>query len=126
MIQTRFNTGLPGGSAPVDFGGWDAAGSTAGTKSKVYLSMWLRIVGPDFENHPTGSKMGFIAYGKGVSGGQNEGFFSLLGNGSQTPGTSFRLQYNQQGPVLRVLRPNTGANGTMSVGPGTTGKLSGS
>lgn len=116
VIQTRFNTGLPGGSAPVDLGGWDATGLPAGEKSKVYLSIWLRIVGNDFENHPTGSKMGFIAYGRSVASGQNEGFFSLLGNGSQTPASSFRIQFNQQGPTLRVLPGNTGANATFTVG----------
>lgn len=115
VLTARFPRGLRGGSGPVDWGGWDKAGFERGQKRKVYLSVWIKLDGSDFENHPTGSKLGFIAYGRARNHGRNEGFFSLLGTGNQVPARAFRLQFNQQGPVLRVVRPNRG-RAIMTVG----------
>ncbi|MGE0352558.1 MAG: hypothetical protein AB7Q69_04895 [Gemmatimonadales bacterium] len=119
VIQTRFQTGLQAGTAPVDWGGWDIAGSgAAGQKSKMYISMWVRIVGPDYENQASGTKVGFIAFGRPPSSGSNEGTFWLdNGSGSQRVQSSFKMQFREQGipqpngQVTRNLTQNlTGAS----------------
>jgi hypothetical protein len=106
-IRTRFPQGLNGGSAPVNMGGWDVAGSgPAGQKSEVYISLWVKVLGPDYENHPVGTKMGFIAYGESPTLAQNQGVFRLKGSGGQSIMPSYRLEFHQQNHVARVLTQN--------------------
>jgi hypothetical protein len=116
-IRTRFPAGLPGGNAPVDMGGWDAAGSGAtGQKSKVYTSMWIKLLGNDYENHPVITKMGFIAYALSPSAAQNQGVWQLKGTGQQTIGRAFAVQFGQQGPLTRVISQNASGGNVMTVG----------
>jgi hypothetical protein len=116
-VRTRFFAGLQGGIAPVNMGGWDAAGTGAGgQKSKLYVSVWVHILGPDYQNHPVGTKMGFIAYGEVVSGAQNQGVFRLKGNGSTAPQHSFKLEVHQQNHVNRVLGQNVNGASLMTTG----------
>lgn len=115
-IRTRFPSNLNGGSAPVNLGGWDAAGSgPAGQKSKVYISMWVKILGNDYENHPVGTKMGFIAYGEATTLAQNQGVFRLKGTGNQSINSSYKVEVHQQNHVNRVLVQQISGN-IMTVG----------
>ncbi len=116
--------GQVGGVGPADWGGWDVAGSgPAGEKSKVYFSVWIKIQGPDYENHPSGTKFGFLAYGHPSSSGQSQGFFLLQnGTGAQTVQTDFAVLFLQQGipqpngQVTRNLNPNVSRQHLMTAG----------
>jgi hypothetical protein len=99
VFSTRFREGTLGGRGPVNWGGWDAAAFPEGQKQKIYLSMWIKIVGEDYENHPTGTKMGFIAVGRDPKRGENETFFSIKGNGTQSPQRSLPLVLVEQAPI---------------------------
>ncbi len=102
IIRTRYYVGMPGGVGPVDWGGWDAAGLTAGQKTKVYFSMWVKIEGPDFENQSSGTKAGFLAVGRSGKG-ENELFFWLdNGTGAQAIQSNFQVLFKQQG----IPQPN--------------------
>lgn len=101
VLSTRFRVGMLGGRGPANWGGWGTEWFPAGQMKKLYLSMWLKIVGDGYENHPTGTKMGFIAFGRDPSKGANEAFFSMNGDGSQTPHNSLPLNFQQQGHIPR-------------------------
>ena len=113
VVQTRFRSTLPAGSSPVITGGWDESGEQ---KSKVYFSMWIKIVGPDYENHPTLTKMGFFAYAEATTAANNEGFFTLEGTGQRVITSSFTVAFRQQNNVNRNLFPNVDTSPLMTCG----------
>jgi hypothetical protein len=115
IMQSKYPIGLDGGRAPVHISGWDASGSA---KSKVYMSLWLRIKGPNYENQATGTKMGFIAFNQDAGTAQNQGTFFLLSNSSaQEIDTSFRVQFRIQSPCCRNLGQNVIGSRLFTVGP---------
>ncbi|MGE3525679.1 MAG: Ig-like domain-containing protein [Gemmatimonadales bacterium] len=94
VLQTRFPAGLPAGVAPTDLVGWDSSGTE---RSKLYISFWLKIDGQGFENQASGTKLGFIAFGR-QNAGNNEGTFWLdNGTGSQSVQQSMKVQFRIQG-----------------------------
>jgi hypothetical protein len=102
-LQTLFPAGLSSGVGPTD---WEVQFTNTPVR-KLYFSMWVKIVGPDYENQGTaGTKMGFFSYGEAFSGAGNQGYMFLVSNGSQTPGTAFRLDFIQQNNVDRRFTPN--------------------
>jgi hypothetical protein len=107
MLQTLFPADLEAGRAPTSWSGWDSGGQYNGQKSKVYFSLWLRIRGDDFENQAVGTKVGFWGYGRDPDRtADNQGFFLLRGRGRQETARAFRVEYLQQGHVVRIVRPN--------------------
>lgn len=107
VIRSTFPERFQSGRGPVTWWGWDSAGAYDGQKSKMYLSLWLRIEGRDYENQAVGTKMGFIGYGGDPDRvARNEGFFLLKGTGRQAIGSQFPLQFLQQGHIDRTLSPN--------------------
>lgn len=118
--QTRFPAGLAAGVAPANFGGYDAQRREL---SGIYLSEWIQIVGPTFENHPAGTKVGFLAVGRPVSGGENETFLFLTNPaGVQTFQSAFPMEIRQQGipqpngSVTRNLGQNVDRRALMTAG----------
>lgn len=117
VIQTIFKNNLNSGSAPVLMGGWDAIGSGgAGQKSELYVSLWVKIVGNDYENQLAGTKLGFVAYGEQPSGAGNQGYWFLAGNGVQSIQSSFQLSFIQQNHVSRRMNQNVNQSRLMTVG----------
>ena len=61
VFQGRFPAGMTPGFASIKWQGWDAASNADnyGTEmSQIYLSLWLRLPGADFENQTTaGTKL---------------------------------------------------------------------
>jgi hypothetical protein len=114
FMSTRFRSGIKGGNGPVNFGGWE---STTKQKSKVYLSIWIRIRGTGYENHPVGTKMGFLSYGDNVSQTQNQGFFILQGYNGQGVKNNFNISFNQQNIVTRNLIQNVNSSRLFTAGP---------
>jgi hypothetical protein len=109
IVRTRFPAQQRAGSAPVSWSGWDEAGNSDGQKSKVYLSLWMRIPTPDYENQEVGTKWGFLAYGRDPArsgSALNDGYFLLVGGGRQAIRSAFRMRFHQQGFVERVLDQN--------------------
>jgi hypothetical protein len=115
--QTLFPNGQPSGSAPVWFDGWGVGGYASAFYSKLYVSLWVRIGGTDYENQAVGTKMGFIGYGQDPSGAANQGFAMLIGNGSQSIGSAFNLGFWQQNNVSRDMNQNVNTSKVMTVGP---------
>ncbi len=113
-MQSRYPAGLVGGRAPVLVSGWDANNRAY---SKFYMSLWIKIRGPDYENHPVGTKLGFIAYNQNQGTAQNQGTFFLTGNSTVNIASSFQVQFNQQSPVNRNLKQNVSSQKAMTVGP---------
>jgi len=91
--------GFEAGRGPVNFGGWDVAGDgPGGQKSAIYLSLWIKIGGPDYENHAVGTKILFLAGGlppstRGQSGNQLVLF--LKGTGRIATASEFRVELHQ-------------------------------
>lgn len=119
VIETTYPAGQISGSAPVDFGGWDQRWGAG--KSAVYLSMWIKVKGPDYENQASGTKVGFLAFGRDNQG-QNEGLFFLHnGTGQQAVQRAMKVGFLQQGipqpggGTARNMFPNR-APGLMTVG----------
>jgi hypothetical protein len=115
--QTLFPNGHPSGNAPVQFDGWALGGYGATFYQQVYLSIWIKILGTNYENQVVGTKMGFIGYGQApLASAGNQGFFILEGTGSQTPGSAFNLGFWQQNHVSRNLEQNVNLSKIMTVG----------
>jgi len=115
--QTLFPTGQSAGNAPIQFDGWAAGGYASKFYQKLYLSMWIRVLGTNYENQAVGTKMGFIGYGRDPDAtAGNQAFFILIGTGSQAVGSAFELGFWQQGHVSRELSPNVDASLIMTVG----------
>jgi hypothetical protein len=110
--------------ATANWGGWDASGfGTEAQKRAVYIAIWLKIEGRDFENQAVGTKAGFLAFGGKPSGGQNQGVFFLEnGTGHQAVQSSFKVQFKMQGiplpngRVTRNLSQNINRQALMTVG----------
>jgi hypothetical protein len=90
--QIRYPDGYGDGSEPVVFNGW-ADGGSSEQYSKIYYSIWLRTVGPTFESHPVGNKMGFIGSGRETSHVGNQSYFILKGGGITS---QMSLEFHQQ------------------------------
>lgn len=99
FFRTHYEEGRSGGTAPVNWGGWD--GHTT-EYEEIYFSQWIRLVGDDFESHPVGTKLGFFGVGEGPEFAANEGFFFLQSGLRE----SFWIRFNQQGTSARNLNPN--------------------
>ena len=116
VIRTRFPAGMVAGRGPVSWVGWDREGPVE--KSAIYLSIWLRVAGPDYENQKVGTKMGFLGYGQDPEvGANNQGYFLLEGTGQrQAVQREFRMRFYQQGFVQRVLTQNTDRRALLRAG----------
>jgi len=110
VLKSKFPKGFEAGRGPVHFGGWDAAGDMEGQKQKFYLSLWLKIVGPDFEIQSSGQKMGFIASALPINrAAATQVFLWLSGSGEQHAGRAFNVEARQEtGP-----KPQGGFNRNM-------------
>ncbi len=116
VMRTRFRTGLPGGSGPVTMGGWDANGARY---SKLYLSMWMMIEGPDYYQNNNGTKMSYFGYGRDPSPADNEGIFIMNGGGTQHfTASSFGFHFFQGGHIVpvRVMDQNVDTRKLMTCG----------
>src|SRR4030095_13391832 len=96
VFRTRFPSNLSAGSGPVNMGGWDAGGSGV-TKSKLYLSMWVKLLGPNFEIQQAGTKMGFFGSTVPTNVGAATQEFLWLSNPAGVQGvySQFRMEVRQ-------------------------------
>lgn len=115
VILTRYSRGLLAGRAPVYWNGWDERGGAA-EKQAFYLSLWIKIVGQDFEAAPAVTKLGFIGYGTEPSRAVNQGFFGIPSGRQATVGRAFQLAFFQQGHVDHESRQNIDRRPLMTVG----------
>ena len=80
VLRVTWPEGLPDGNGPGLFG------FTCPAQREVYVSYGFRIVGPDFEQQYTGTKLlGYLAYGKRDR--MNQFFFHMMPNGADKGGT---------------------------------------
>ena len=115
VILTRYSRGLLAGRAPVYWNGWDEGGAAA-EKQAFYLSMWIKIVGQDFEAAPAVTKLGFIGYGAEPHRAVNQGFFGIPSGRQATVGRAFQLAFFQQGHVDHETRQNVDRRPLMTAG----------
>ena len=120
VLATIFPKGFPSGNGPVSMGGWDEHGrEPAGQKRAVYVSIWLKINGNDFEQSPAGTKLGFFGVGRDPSKAGNELVLVLepVGGGGPSAAHAFRLKFHQQGHLGDVdYKPNRQAGAMFTAG----------
>ena len=115
VMQTRFPAGLQSGSAPTAYGGWDRG--EGGTQlTKMYVSVWIRMLGTDFENQIVGTKIAFIGFGRDASTALNDGCLFIPGDGVQGVHSSFNLDFREQNNVARVLAQNRDTSKVFTIG----------
>lgn len=115
IMQSRYPTGLAGGTGPVNVSGWDANDNVY---NKIYMSVWIRIKGPNYENQATGTKLGFIAFGQNAGTAQNQGtFFAISNSALQEIDTAFKVQFRIQAPCCRNIGQNINTSRVLKVGP---------
>jgi len=119
VFQGKFPAGLQGGFTSIKWQGWDAAadGNSYGTEMReIYLSMWIKIVGPDYENQPVaGTKMGFFGYAEPKSSPGNQGVPKIKVDSPQIR-SDFNLRFEQQNTVDRILDQNVDTRRLMTCG----------
>ncbi len=122
VFSVRFKLGLPGGAGPVNFGGWDVGTSAQGQRRAAYLSMWIKIVGADFENQSFGTKLGFLEYGPQASNQISQGIWLLKNNnGVQEVESNWKMTFYEEflgvpGQVNRILQQNKTPLAVMTAG----------
>jgi len=101
VFQGRLPAGMIPGYSAIKWEGWDSASDAdnCGTEmSRVYLSLWVKLPGADYENQAVGTKMGFFAYGEPKTGGGNQGVLFLKGLGTgHGLANAWNVQFKQQG-----------------------------
>src|SRR5437667_271311 len=119
VFQGKFPAGLQGGFTSIKWQGWDAAadGNSYGTEMReIYLSMWIKIVVPDYENQPVaGTKMGFFGYAEPKSSPGNQGVPKIKVDSPQIR-SDFNLRFEQQNTVDRILDQNVDTRRLMTCG----------
>ncbi len=122
VFQTKFPRGFRAGLGPVNLGGWDAAGPVKGQKREFYLSLWVEIVGADFENQKFGTKMGFLHWGPAQPRFISQGIWLLKNNRAvQGVESSWRMTFYQEflgfpGMRNRILHQNRSPAALMTAG----------
>lgn len=97
VVSTRYPAGMRAGVGPVNFGGWDERlPGEDSYKSKMYISMWVKIKGPGFENNKGGTKVGFIGVGNKTSGHAELFFWLDNGMARQRVQEHFKMLFKQQ------------------------------
>ena len=95
-IEWEWPTPWPDGSAPVN---WNVDTWTGSERREQYICQVLKIVGTDFENQGTGTKMGYFGYAEDQDGVFNQCiimFFSQSGF-QAVEGPTLNLGFIQQG-----------------------------
>ncbi len=120
VIRSRFPTGMNGGVAPVNMGGW--VGPATMNYRKIYFSMWIKVEGTNFENQQVGTKAGFIGVGDPKSALNELTFFLDNGLATQRLQSDFQVLFKEQnilqtnGTTSRNLTQNVTKTHLMSVG----------
>lgn len=97
VITTRFPARFKAGRGPVNFGGWDRQGEFDGQKAKVYMTMWIKLDGADYENQAVGTKVGMLASAAHPSiGAGTQGILFLKGQGRQQVASAFKVEFHQE------------------------------
>src|SRR5947199_269491 len=119
VFQGKFPAGLQGRFTSIKWQCRDAAadGNSYGTEMReIYLSMWIKIVGPDYENQPVaGTKMGFFGYAEPKSSPGNQGVPKIKVDSPQIR-SDFNLRFEQQNTVDRILDQNVDTRRLMTCG----------
>jgi hypothetical protein len=82
----------------------------------MYVSMWFRIVGSDYENQLVGTKIAYRGFARDASTALNDGYFWITGDGIQATHSSFNLEYRQQNNVGRNFPQNVDVSKVLTVG----------
>ncbi len=112
VLRTVYPTGFVAGRGPVYVEGWD--GTLSAQKSKLYVSVWIKIADSVFEAAPAVTKLGFIGYGQASSIGVNQGFFYIPNGLPPTIASRFKLGFIQQNHVSRGIPQNVNATALMT------------
>src|SRR2546421_154260 len=119
VFQGRFPAGMAPGLASIKWQAWDAASNADnyGTEmSQIYLSLWLKLPGADFENQTTaGTKLFYIGYGEPKTGAGNQGFAMIKWDNPQIR-RDFFLRFWQRSDGSRALDQNVDTRRLMTCG----------
>jgi hypothetical protein len=119
VLRIRYPSTLAQGSGP---GTWNLAADPKSTQFReVYARFHVKIDGPDFENHPVGTKL-FGYFGSGRVGHVANQNYWLLPGGSGDTGfgaklmTSSVIRFNQQDIVSRAEGQNLDPSALFTAG----------
>jgi hypothetical protein len=91
VLDTKLPNGMASGVAPVTWRAWAEKLSTSSPRyRRLYVSLWLKIPGADFQNQAVGTKLWYVAYGNTVQ--DNAGFLLLQGTGATALQSAMKLQ----------------------------------
>ena len=92
VLDTRYPAGLPSGQAPVTMRAWAGGGGnglTGPRYHRIYVSMWVKLSGTDFENQAVGTKLWYLGYGN--NNADNDAFLMLHGTGATSRMSAMRV-----------------------------------
>src|SRR2546421_5755097 len=119
VFQGKFPSALAGGQTSIKWEGWDSASGAQnyGTEMlELYLSMWLKILGADFEASTTAdTRIAYLGYAEPKTGPANEGGPKLKLDTPQIR-SDFNVIFQQLGNVSRTLNQNINTNRLMTCG----------
>ena len=117
VFRGKFPSGWVDGGAPWRFDCWGPGMSEGGGAyqyDEIYISLWLKIEGSDYENQSVGTKVFYVAYGTDLR--HNDAYFMLDGAGSQATQSSARLR------ARLSTQDDNGDTSAMSVTPNLSGE----
>src|SRR2546430_14747868 len=67
VFQGKYPAGWTAGYSPIKWEGWDGAANSLGygtEMAQMYLSLWIRFPGADYENQSVGTKFFYLGVGR--------------------------------------------------------------
>src|SRR5216117_2078131 len=107
VFQGKYPAGWTAGYTPIKWEGWDGAANSLGygtEMAQMYLSLWIRFPGADYENQSVGTKFFYLGVGETKASAGNQLYTMLYhpSGAGQTIASNFPVSMEQQSAVAGV------------------------
>src|SRR5207247_223894 len=107
VFQGKYPAGWTAGYTPIKWEGWDGAANSLGygtEMAQMYLSLWIRFPGADYENQSVGTKFFYLGVGESKASAGNQLYTMLYhpSGAGQTIASNFPVSMEQQSAVAGV------------------------
>ena len=122
VFQGKYPAGWTAGYTPIKWEGWDGAANSLGygtEMAQMYLSLWIRFPGADYENQSVGTKFFYLGVGESKASAGNQLYTMLYhpSGAGQTIASNFPVSMEQQSAVAGVNnRTEVTASPVFSIG----------
>ena len=104
VFQGKYPAGWTAGYTPIKWEGWDGAANSLGygtEMAQLYVSLWIRFPGSDYENQSVGTKFFYIGVGESKASAGNQLYTMLYhpSGAGQTIASNFPVDMEQQSAV---------------------------